>query len=79
MYDITSYPKTSSGTDYNDGLEQTGISISGTSETIAVGGTSSVKRIQISPRTGDYGYFASVTVRGNTGYNVGEATATANY
>lgn len=79
VYDITSYPKTSSGTDYNDGLEQTGISISGTSETIAVGGTSSVKRIQISPRTGDYGYFASVTVRGNTGYNVGEATATANY
>lgn len=79
VYDITSYPKTISGTDYNDGLVQTGVSISGSSETIASGGTSSVKRIQITPRTGTYGYFASVTVRGNTGYNVGSATATANY
>lgn len=80
VYDITSYPKTESGTNYNNGLVQTGITISGTTETnIPVGGTSTVKSFRIEPRRDSYGYFASVTVRGNTGYNVGNATGTANY
>lgn len=82
VYDVISYQKTSSGTDYDNPIISSNNTITGNTETgIASGGTTSVKTIQISTPygTGITGYMTSVTVHSNTGYNVGDSSASVNY
>lgn len=82
VYDVISYSKTSTGTDYDNPDISLNNAITGTTETgIAAGGTTSVKTLHVdAPNgTGITGYLTSVTVHSNTGSNVGDSSATANY
>ena len=81
-YDVISYPKSSSGTDYQNPVISSDNSITANTDTgIAPGGLSSVQTIQITPPngTGITGYMTSVTIHSASGYNVGDSSASVDY
>lgn len=82
-YDLTSYPKTAQGgTDYQDALVQTGLSVTWTSETVAARSVSQTHTIaDITPRQYNHGYYAIARfyAKGTSGMDVGQASVSAEW